>query len=358
MLLRFYRGLTNLYPRCFRDEFSAEMQRVFCDACQDAANRGYFQFISFLLREIVTLPIAIFHEHRISWNRVNAMHPTPDLFAIIKYPEEIHPAPWSQAILTLGIFLYEPLFWLFNQAIGITMDMTRYRGNLSFETILRIYIIEAFFSLAVLMLILIISWLKGFPRWCYPYWGGALINTLYFAGGVSSFGYRISALQAWLPLLGVVAFALLLTHSRRPLQQLVSQVRNDRTLLSFVFYGALPLIINITYDEVRDEEPVLLLLMLILSFGSIIFLRSESSRTRWLSLSGALFLVGAITTAYLAFYWGGRQESWMQEPGNGFLTAIMTGIWFVILIGILLLPAIIGNIRKQRSSQPPPGLTP
>jgi hypothetical protein len=55
--------------------------------------------------------------------------------------------------------------------------------------------------IGIILLVLVAGWVKGFPRWVFPYWGFALLICVYlqhFSGTL--FGYRFTgSWRVWIP---------------------------------------------------------------------------------------------------------------------------------------------------------------
>lgn len=101
----------------------------------------------------------------------------------------------------------------------------------------------------LLLAVVCLREVKGFPRWSFPYWGMALAFSSLLVGaalpGLIVFGHTFGrgelwGWRAWIPVLTVAVIALLLTRVVRPLRQLVTGVWHDWTRLSFAFYGTCP----------------------------------------------------------------------------------------------------------------------
>jgi hypothetical protein len=206
------------------------------------------------------------------------------------------------------------------------------------------------------MVVLGVSWVKGFPRWCYPYWalGLAFSGQLVSAAtpGLRIFGHTFGhdelwGWRAWIPVLVVAAVALLLSRSVRPLRQLVMGVWHDWTRLSFGFYGLLPLVLMIVFDEVHGEGPYMAVLSVVLAMGALAYMRSIKTWQRALALLGGLTLTWALSTVYLAIYWHGRQEFGMKVPGNGYETAQSMLRALGVLGALMFVPALLGLLRRS-----------
>jgi hypothetical protein len=72
------------------------------------------------------------------------------------------------------------------------------------------------------------------------------------------------------------------------------RLRTDWTLLCFILYGALPLIIVFSFEEFKREEPYLLLSFLALALGGWLYLRSRTLWRKFWSLLAGLTLAMSI----------------------------------------------------------------
>ena len=91
--------------------------------------------------------------------------------------------------------------------------------------------------------------------------------------------------RAWIPEMIWLAIGLVLTRSLKPAGQLFRVIGQDWTRLSFLLYGLLPVVMVITFDEVRAEEWILVLLGLILAGGALGYLRASGTDSQ-LPLAG------------------------------------------------------------------------
>ena len=98
-------------------------------------------------------------------------------------------------------------------------------------------------------------------------------------------------LSILLVLIGLLVI-LRLIPSTRPFYQRLMQ---DRTLISFMLYGVVPLILLIDFDEYQHEELASALILLALAAGAWGYLRSSSPRRRILSLLVAITVAFGIT---------------------------------------------------------------
>jgi hypothetical protein len=266
---------------------------------------------------------------------------------------DVHgPSSWAETVAGMIPFLLHPIVFVFGSAMAALVK----DWNPSEPVLLTVSSALALIYAGAFMTVLGMSWVKGFPRWCYPYWALGLAFSALLVGaatpGLRIFGHTFGrnelwGWRAWIPLLVVAAVVLLLSRSVRPLRQLVTGVWHDWTRLSFGFYGLLPLALMIVFDEVHGEEPYVAVLGVILAVGALAYMRSARTWQRALALWGGLTLTWALSTVYLAIYWHGRQEFWMKVPGNGYETARGMLIALGILVALMLAPALLGLLRRS-----------
>ncbi|MDR2120046.1 MAG: hypothetical protein LBP64_04130 [Tannerella sp.] len=162
-----------------------------------------------------------------------------------------------------------------------------------------------FLTAALSMFVLLgIGWIKEFPRWSVPALGFCLFFSLYLTMiSIPSFKTETLGYLGWIPLCITFIVCLAVKPSKRPLRQLVGQIRKDPTLLLFGFYGISPLIAFLICDETRSAWmiPVVLTAMTVLSAGLYLFLRSvrPAGRIRSVVFSGLLALAVVFTASFV-----------------------------------------------------------
>jgi len=211
----------------------------------------------------------------------------------------------------------------------------------------------------LLLIALLAGWIKSFPRWVFPYWGFALLISYYFynfSGTIS--GQPFSGdWRVWIPLGAVALTGLLWMRSLRPLFTLFKSVWKDWTLLSFAIYGGLPLLCFAAYDETRSETLIRIVPLLILAVGAVFYMRLKNPWHRFASLVGGFTFGWLALMLHLSWYWNGRQEYWMSEPGTWIETFNWTSRFGATLMLILVAPVLVELLRRalpsQRIARPP-----
>jgi hypothetical protein len=151
---------------------------------------------------------------------------------------------------------------------------------------------------------------KGLPRWSLPYLGFILaVLSVYLFSGIIGilillpFGNLISRMEffgdifydgvLWFGLLIAMIILVVATRSFPTFQRF----RRDWTLPCFIVYGATPFALTLTFDEYTNDEPFMLLILLVLGVGAWFYLREISQRKRFWALFGALALSMFIAAA-------------------------------------------------------------
>ncbi len=263
---------------------------------------------------------------------------------------------WGETLAGMMPFLMQPIVFLLGSVLAFWVKDP---PPLPEPVLITISSVLALIYAGTCMAVLGLSWVKGFPRWCYPYWALGLAFSSLLVGaatpGLRIFGHAFEhdelwGWRAWIPVLVVAVIALLLSRSVRPLRQLVTGIWYDWTRLSFGFYGLLPLALMIVFDEVHGEEPYVAVLGVILAIGALAYMRSSRTWQRALTLLLGMTLTWIAATVYLAIYWHGRQEFGMLRPGTGYETARGMLNAFGVLVVLILAPALLGLLRRSAQS--------
>lgn len=263
--------------------------------------------------------------------------------------ELTRPASWRETLLALGPFL------VFTVLTVLVVILTRFLGDLAgpaFGIGLELALV------ALLLLALLAGWIKSFPRWVFPYWGFALTVTLYhfnFSGTIWGRPFT-GDWRVWIPLGAVVLLGTLWVRSLRPIYALLKSLWKDWTLLSFAFYGVLPLMVIAAYDEVRNDELAVALINLILGVGAAAYMRTGNIWHRFASLVGGFSIGWLALVVHQSLYWNGRQLEWMPAPGNWMETLRWTSQFGATLMLILVAPVLVWLLRRavtsRRTSKP------
>jgi hypothetical protein len=326
ILDRLYGALVRSYPRCFRDEFGAEMRAVFSEAAAAAAAQGWPSLVGLFLRELRDLPIALWHAHVESWLEGGKM-PAQN--------ERITPSTrWEAFVGTVPFLAFGAAVM-----IGEVGHLRTVRGH---DAEMVVYLLA--------LTGLLVGWIRGFPLWSYSYLGWSFVlawfNTNISVHGVD-WGYRV-----WVPFGVTVVIALVWTRSLAPIRKSLRDIWNDWTRLSLAMFvlGSWLFLIS---DE--NHHPHLLLFTLastlVVSAGSWSFLRSASLRGRVLSIGGGFIGAALIcgicyaTWDWQAYYGLPRSENWFENLG---LSPIGVLFWLLILFWPVTISIIRRTIQERR----------
>jgi len=257
------------------------------------------------------------------------------------------PASWGETLAALGFLLMFPLFFL----VGLVLmpflkDFDDPRLGLGI----------LFAVTGMLMAALVVGWVKDFPRWVFPYWGMALLISLYmhfFTGTIAGYQVR-GGWWVWTPLGLVVLVGLLWRRNLKPVYALFRSLWQDWTLPSFAFYGALPLLVIAAYDEVHDKGVFVTLVLVILGIGAIGYMRTQNPWRRFAWLLGGFALGWTILMTHQVIYWNGRQDPGMPKPVTWQDALDWTGEFGATLLLILAAPVVIELVRRMVGSRRTP----
>jgi hypothetical protein len=339
-LISIYSKLLLLYPRNFRKEFGEEMQVVFRDSINDAAQNGILFLVIVGMREMVNLPGSVLHEF---WHELKKKDTIMDMNEQTESRSVIEggTSHWDALIGTLPFVLF-----------GIASLIGKLR-----VPFLGIYADLAFY--AIVLLGLLIGLIKGVPRWAYSYLGWSLVFGWWWSNigtyGLKIFGFQIDywSWQIWPPLLVTIGIALLWTRSLLPLRQLVRGIWQDWTLLSLAMYTFLAFMM-LLYDE--NHSPYLIGFMIVSTLATSAsvwaFMRSSKASSRFIALLTGFVASLAIariceTTWDFAGYYGLPARPPTLWYDSIFEFMVIAVVWS----GILIWPAAIGLLRHSLSSE-------
>lgn len=294
-LIALYALLLRLFPPTFRAEFASEMQEVFFQALRGArpepsSNRRRIEMIRLFLREIVYLPAAIwsaleFRPVQVTSGIENPLdqdRPAPKVPGVEVDQRWIgEPSGWKEALLGAVPFLLYGLAYLL---IALSERSGYYHADF------RNYAPQMVFYGSVIGLLA--GCARGFPRWSYGYLGMVLHFTLDIFN--EHFSVIVFGQQIWIPVLIALGLGLLIARSFRSLEQLLQGVWRDWPRLAFLAYAALLPIYTIIFfdsDWGIAELYGLGFDTLILAAGAVVFLRSQMTWQRVVSLQVSMFLL-------------------------------------------------------------------
>jgi hypothetical protein len=347
LLTGLYFHLLKLYPDRFLDEFGEEMSDVFAQALSGLDDSGTppatrrLKMVRLFFREVWYFPLAYLDARRYQASLGDGETPA----GTASYGEgEVtetwvgRRAPWGAALVGALPFLLYGLAHLLegfaelgghNSLAFNLLDGSPNRPAILLTLPMGVYFVSA--------LGLLFGVLKGFPRWSYAYLG----MSLYFGWSYNNQNYYglFYKWWVWLPLLAAVVLGLLLTRSLKPLARLLQGAWNDWTRLSFTLYAfAAPMTTVVFFDMDWGAIQLYGLIFdtVLLAAVAVAFLRSRTILGRVLSLEAAVLIL------VVKWLLGGGYPSF-DEPLR------VLYFWFLFIIicfGILLLPAVIGLLRR------------
>ena len=352
-LVRLYGWLLRLYPPRFQDEFGPEMLGVFHQAAEEASKKGNFALVRRMPGELSGLLLALFSLRK--WKGDGRMDQ--------KDEKLLHtPAPRLPAgEIILGML---PLIVL---GLGVILS--------SMPTEIRwpaaVTYIVYFLPYMVVMAGCLWGWLKGFPRWVYPYLVYGVFFALYFSlSGQPTYKVWVFDLWDWIPFAPVgMVILLALRFGKSPLQaaaKMVESVWKDWTLLGYGLYGLLPILIPILEDETDRSYrfPVTAAAITLMLVCAVLYVGTTKPWLRTTSLLGGLFLSLLTASAGAELYWKTHdiniitnERRFIGGPvpwGDILPQSILLSVGFTLIL--LLLPLLVGllhwliDARRSRSS--------
>lgn len=339
-----YSRLLAWLPRGFRDEFGEEMVQVFASRVQEAGLCGGRAVFRTLVGELLALPglwlLAVQRERSIL--TVN----NPDASAVPNGKAARGPASWGA---TLAAAL--PLVG-FLGAISMAGTVRRLLGALHLQILFHLLWRNAIWVAAMPMVFyllllggLLVAWLRGFPRWSYPYLGWLPV---FLISGVGVSWLDVPYLPLiWGPLLVTLLLAILLRPSLEPLSALWRSWRRDWTLSGFAVLGILEFLVWGSFDEMpgpRDFWQSVSVAVLVV--GAVGYMRVSSRAGRVAALLGSAVLSVAFSAGVNAYYWHNVHMPYMAAPANGYTMLSQSLRAWAVLSVVLMAPALISAALK------------
>jgi hypothetical protein len=256
---------------------------------------------------------------------------------------DVHgPSSWGETLAGLILFLISGLGLILHEIPhdwAVPLWLTHLAGAL-----LLAYLLVPAIGLGI-------GWIRGFPRWSYPYLGLALLVSLYMMNvatpGLRIFNYTFGrndlwGWRAWIPVSVMAVIALLITRSLRPLFKLFTDVWEDWTRLTYGMFGFMPLLIGIGFDEVDRlySLPFMVALMFLMVGTALTYLRSARQWQRALALLVGIILIVTVVAVAPTVYW--LENGWVNVQGTMMMATIVVAVMFS--------PALIGLLRRSIQS--------
>lgn len=288
-----YRACLKLFPKRYREEYGEELQAIFRLSLDNARQGGKLEMVRWMMREFSSLPKAALLEHLRESRRSRMIGANGAFFDFAPgTPRELGAA--AAPFLLFG-------------ALTVLLAMSHTQGIVSSSLVTSFEIL----TLAIVAGLFLIGILKGMPRWFMPYLGLPLpiISILIFARWLNDWnGFNFYQLRdwswllgefvyqglVWVGLAGSVLLLVMLVHLFSRFHPLFHRLKRDWTLLCFIVYGAAPLVLVVTFEGYKYEEPCLVLSFLVLALFARIYLRGTDQMQKFLALYTGIGLTMAI----------------------------------------------------------------
>jgi hypothetical protein len=293
-----YGILVKAYPPEFLKEFGAELEGVFGQALDAAAERGLPKIAAVWVRELRDWPLAVIRAHLREMKEADMARP-------IRLETGDVRISWLQALAGL---------WPFLLAGPISVLLSYPYPSPAWQSIAWAEIlIGAAFGLP-LLLGLGIGWIKEWPRWAYPYLGVVLLTlgTL-VSYPITRLVFEVGPEWPFWPQFAITtgSHALVLTalalsaRAWRPLHPLYQSLRRDWTQLSFGMLLSAGFLFGIIDHE---EDPILTLFVflppVIIVLGALAYLLGASKAQRILAMLISLVLAVGVRAAEGKLFYG------------------------------------------------------
>lgn len=284
---RLYALLLYFFPKAYREEYGEELRTVFALSLDDAMASGGVEVTQVALRELLSLPKAIVHEHLRARRKAHMVRKFGAYF------DFTHGSSREFLAAIYPFFLLGGVLPIINM---ISLSGVMRFPNPLFDSI-------AILLLAILGILCLIGLAKGLPRWVLPYLGFllALLSVYIFSGLLGGPIYLL--LQGlldhpslvgdifysgvlWFGLLTALVLLVVMIRTSSTFQHF----RKDWTQLCFILYGAVPFALALTFDGYVKKEPYMLLAFLALAVGAWVYLHNNNEWERFGALFGALAL--------------------------------------------------------------------
>lgn len=336
----FYSLLLYLFPKAYREEFGDELQVVFDLSFADAMDGGWFEVVRVVLRELAGLPKAILYQHLSERRKTGMTGKFASRF-------DFEPGSRNEIFATLAPFLF----------FGVLPILLSYLDT------------KGILPLWLAILFVFVFWLSGIslfvmgfknrvPRWFMPYLGLPLpiISVIIFSALVNPEWRGFPFLQEsswfikqifnqgtlWLGLFVSALLIFLLTRLIPRLHSFHHRLRADWTLLPFILYGALPLIIVFSFEEFKNEELYMLLAFMTLALGGWFYLRSSTPWKKFWSLLVGMTLAMSIAVLGQTLLYESSFPFTSFPRWTTTLSTVIMWMWMVLFMfisaGLNLLP--------------------
>lgn len=143
-------------------------------------------------------------------------------------------------------------------------------------------------NIFAMFILLGIGWVKEFPRWSIPSIGFCILLSLYLTNlSIPSLTGK-SVLGSWgiLPIILTLFVSVLIKPSVKPLNKLFNRIKDEYSLILFIFYGFMPIFILFLFDETYHPLKAFLIIipLIILVLGGFFYFFAKQKFIRALTL--------------------------------------------------------------------------
>ena len=337
-LVRLYTATLWLYPPSFRADFGEEMQAIFAQSMDEAADRGAIALSRLCLQELSGLPVALLQAYSQTFScqtPSEALSTRPNLLE----------STWRELLLALAVFLLPAGLASVDGAIDSSSLSLPAAG-------------------LFLVVMILIGWLGGFPLWSLPYVGIVLTIATYLhlfqwvirmtsPALITNFSpgpwdrstYLLlevaSTGMLWLLLfcLTLLVVAPLTVFNR--FKPLLVRLRHDWSLLSYLLYGESIFALLVLFDSHRSNPNYAIASLLCLLAGVWFYLRSPSRSFRLLALVACLTLaVGVAVLERHPAAMNGDESFWIMLGASEAGRLVLA---WVAMVTALLLPGMLSR---------------
>jgi hypothetical protein len=336
------------FPKHYREEYGEELQIVFYLSLSDALKTGGWEPAKVVLRELLSLPMAVLIQHLREGRRTNMVKNFGTYFNFAH-------GSWREFLSALCPFLlfglYSPLIDLLGEA-GLLVPGGRFADGMGVVL------------LVVMAILFLVGILSGLPRWFFPYLGFLLSIASLSAFSAFMERYDRSLLdvapRSWIGseivyqglMWGGLTVLTILLVVLINLVPFLRRFKKDWTLLAFLLYGAVPFAVMISFDDYLHDGPSRLFAFLILGAGIWFYLHTNNQHRKFWMLFGGMtvsLLFAAVAKAIIyQYFWDGlRYFTWWTEMMS---TVIMWG-WLALT---MLISLALQRLARSQEALPAP----
>jgi hypothetical protein len=143
-------------------------------------------------------------------------------------------------------------------------------------------------SIVSFLVLLCIGWVKNFPKWTTHAVGVSIIMSLYFMDISCP---MLNRNEVWgflglIPLVLTLLIAFLIRPSFQPLKELYKQIKEDKSILLFLFYGVFPLLLAMAFDEMHNSFVLIsyILFTVMIITSTLLYLENKIKISKMLTL--------------------------------------------------------------------------